>query len=117
MVITLSDLIWQRTVSKSLSKAEIDMINLTMRSQEREGLVLSRRSCSSPCSSTFIFSFLVTFLVLVSGLSPTIWQSRKDEESEKGTVPSFWQPETRKSMNSSENTFPLPFCYMFGSLL
>lgn len=55
MVITLSDLIWQRTVSKSLSKTEINMINLTMRSQEREGLVLSRRSCSSPRSSTFFF--------------------------------------------------------------
>lgn len=54
-VITLSDLIWQKAVSKSLPKTEIDMINLTMRSQEREGLVLSRQSCSSPRSSTFFF--------------------------------------------------------------
>lgn len=55
-VITLSDLIWQRAVSKSLPKTETDMINLTMRSQEREGLVLSKQSCSSPRSSTFFFS-------------------------------------------------------------
>ena len=34
-LIELSDLIWQRSVSKSLAKTEIDTINLTTQSQER----------------------------------------------------------------------------------
>lgn len=83
MVIKLSDLIWQRTVSKSLAKTEIVKINLTVRSQERRP---SSSKTILPVSLLIciFFFFLVAFLVLISYLSLIVWQSRKYEEREKG---------------------------------
>lgn len=70
-------MIWQRTVSKSLSKTEIDMINLTMRSQEREGLVL------------FKSSFYAAFLGETVAKQCQIWKRKGNSVIHAGQVHGF----------------------------
>ena len=56
-LIELSDLIWQRSVSKPLAKTEIDTINLTTQSQERTSFLPLAHHLANYFFSSFYFPF------------------------------------------------------------